>query len=130
MEASSAEQYDAAFANAVKARCGAILITQATLAAANSPKVVELATKNHLPAIAPRDEYPTLGLLMSYGSDAMESFQRAVVMIDKILKGAKPSDIPVEQPTKFQFVVNLKAAKQIGLTIPPNVLARADRMIR
>jgi len=130
MEASSAEQYDAAFANAVKARCGAILAAQTTLAASNIPKVVELAAKNHLPAIATRGEYVTLGLLMSYAADDTEVFQRAAAIIDKILKGTKPADIPVEQPTKFEFVINLKAAKQIGLTIPPNVLARADRVIK
>ena len=130
MEVSSAEQYDAAFANAVKARCGAILAAQTTLAAANSPKVVELAAKNHLPAIATRGEYVTLGLLMSYAADDTEVFQRAAAMIDKILKGAKPADLPVEQPTKFDLVINLKTAKQIGLTIPPNVLARADRVVR
>ena len=130
MEASSADQYDAAFAKAVKARSGAVLLTQATLAASNSPKLVELAAKNHLPAIAGGERYVALGGLMAYGADDTEIFQRAAVMIDKMLKGAKPADLPVEQPTKFELVINLKTAKQIGLTIPPNVLARAEKVIK
>ena len=130
MEVSSADKFESAFKEAIKAHSNALLVTQSTLNAANSPRVVELAAKNRLPAIYTRDERVTQGGLMSYGADDAESHQRAAVMIDKILKGAKPADIPVEQPTKFEFIVNLKTAKQIGLTIPPNVLARADRVIR
>ena len=130
MEVSSADRYETAFRDAVKARSGAVLMTQATLFAANSPRVVGLAAKNRLPAISTRKEYVTLGGLMSYGADDTESYQRAAVMVDKILRGAKPADLPVEQPTKFEFIINLKAAKQIGLTIPPNLLARADKVIR
>ena len=88
-------------------------MTQATLAASNSPKLVELAAKNHLPAIAGGEEYAALGGLMAYGADDTEIFQRAAVYVDKILKGAKPADLPVEQPKKFELVINLKAAKQI-----------------
>jgi putative ABC transport system substrate-binding protein len=91
---------------------------------------VELATKNQLPTIYPREEFITSGGLISYGSDGKESFKRAASLVDKILKGAKPADLPVEQPTKFELVINLKAAKQIGLTIPQKVLARADRVIK
>jgi putative tryptophan/tyrosine transport system substrate-binding protein len=130
MEVSSADKYDSAFKVAVKARSGALLVTQSTLVAANSPRIANLAAKNRLPAIYTREDYVNSGALMSYGPDDIESYQRAAVMVDKILKGTKPADIPVEQPTKFEFIINLKAAKQIGLTIPPNVLARADRVIK
>jgi putative tryptophan/tyrosine transport system substrate-binding protein len=130
MEVSSADKYESAFKVAVKARSGALLVTQSTLVAANSPRIANLAAKNRLPAIYTGEDYVKSGALMSYGPDYIESYQRAAVMVDKILKGAKPADLPVEQPKKFEFVVNLKAAKQIGLTIPPNVLARADRVIR
>jgi putative tryptophan/tyrosine transport system substrate-binding protein len=130
MEVSSADRYETAFRDAVKARSGAVLMTQSTLSAANRPRIVELAAKNRLPAISTRKEYVTLGGLMSYGADDTESYQRAAVMVDKILKGGKPADLPVEQPKKFEFIINLKAAKQIGLTIPPNVLARADKVIK
>jgi len=130
MEVSSADKYESAFNEAVKARSGALLVTQSTLVATNSPRVHELAVKNRLPAIATREDYVSSGALMSYGADESESYQRAAVMVDKTLKGAKPADIPVERPTKFEFVINLKTAKQIGLTIPPNVLVRADRVIK
>ena len=105
-------------------------MTQSTLGAANSPKIVELAAKNRLPTISTREEYVILGGLMSYAASDAESFKRAAVMVDKILKGTKPADIPVEQPTKFEFVINLKTAKQIGLTIPQSMLYRADRVIK
>jgi putative tryptophan/tyrosine transport system substrate-binding protein len=130
MEVSSADKYESAFKEAVKARSAALLLTQSTLGATNSPRVHELAIKNRLPAISTRGENVTSGALMSYGADSTEPYQRAAVMVDKILKGAKPADIPVEQSSKFEFVINLKTAKQIGLTIPPNVLVRADRVIR
>jgi putative ABC transport system substrate-binding protein len=91
---------------------------------------VDLAAKNRLPAMYPNSEYVETGGLMSYSADIVTMFRRSAVYVDKILKGTKPADLPVEQPTKFEFIINLKAAKQIGLTIPPNVLARADRVIR
>jgi putative ABC transport system substrate-binding protein len=93
-------------------------------------QIVEFAVKNRLPAMYPLADYVNAGGLISYGVNNLDLFRRAAVYVDRILKGAKPADLPVEQPTKFEFIVNLKAAKQIGLTIPPNVLARADRVIR
>jgi putative ABC transport system substrate-binding protein len=97
---------------------------------ANQKRIIALAAKYRLPAIYYREDFVEGGGLMSYGADEVEPFKRVAVMIDKILKGAKPADIPVEQSSKFELVINLKAAKQIGVTIPPNVLARADRVIR
>jgi putative ABC transport system substrate-binding protein len=96
----------------------------------NRKKIVELAAKNRLPAIYSLREFVDDGGLMFYGPNLAESYRRAATYVDKILRGAKPADLPVEQPTKFEFVINLKAAKQIGLTIPPNVLARADKVIK
>ena len=93
-------------------------------------QIVELAVKSRLPAIYDRPEFVDDGGLMTYGVSSTDLFRRAATYVDKILKGRTPADLPVEQPIKFEFIVNLKAAKQIGLTIPPNVLARADRVIR
>jgi putative tryptophan/tyrosine transport system substrate-binding protein len=130
MEVSSADKYEGAFKDAIKARSAALAVTQHTLASSNQKRIAHLSEKNRLPAIYPRGDYAASGGLMSYGPDRAESYRRGAVMVDKILKGTKPADIPVEQPTKFELIINLKAAKQIGLTIPPNVLARADRVIR
>jgi putative ABC transport system substrate-binding protein len=91
---------------------------------------VNLAAKNQLPAIYSDRRFVEVAGIMSYGAVRSDEFRRAAVYVDKILKGAKPADLPVEQPTKFELVINLTAAKQIGLTIPPNVLARADRVIK
>ena len=93
-------------------------------------QIADFAAKNRLPAILPFPEYVEAGGLMSYSASVIDMYRRAAVYVDKILKGAKPADLPVEQPTKFEFIINLKAAKQIGLTIPPNVLARADKVIK
>ena len=100
------------------------------LAGSNHNRIVELAVKNRLPAIYPLRDIVDRGGLMSYGPEETEIVRRVAIFVDKILKGAKPADLPVEQPTKFELVINLKAAKQIGLTIPPNLLARADRVIK
>jgi putative ABC transport system substrate-binding protein len=93
-------------------------------------QLVELAAKSRLPAIYPQQEFVQDGALMTYSVSVADMYHRAATYVDKILKGAKPTDLPVEQPTKFELVINLKTAKQIGFTIPPNVLARADRVIR
>jgi putative ABC transport system substrate-binding protein len=130
MEVSSADKYESAFKEASKARSGALASTSNALANSNQKRIADLATKNRLPAIYPREDWITNGGLMSYGPDRADVYKRVAVFVDKILKGAKPADLPVEQPTKFEFIVNLKAAKQIGLAIPPNVLVRADRVIK
>jgi putative ABC transport system substrate-binding protein len=130
MEVSSPDKYDAAFKDAVNARSAALTVTRHRLSNVYQKRIIELAAKNRLPAIYYREDFVENGGLMAYGADEVEPFKRAAAMVDKILKGAKPADLPVEQPTKFEFVINLKTAKQIGVTIPPNVLARADKVIR
>ena len=130
MEVSSADKYESAFKEATKAGSAALAVTLSPLANANQKRIADLATKHRLAAIYPRGDYVASGGLMSYGADQAEAYRRVAIFVDKILKGTKPADIPVEQPTKFEFIINLKAAKQIGLTIPPNVLARADKVIR
>jgi putative ABC transport system substrate-binding protein len=130
MEVSSADKYESAFKEATKARSAALAVTSSPLVSSSRKQIADLATKHRLPAIYPRADYVESGGLMSYGADRAEPYGRAAVMVDKILKGTKPADIPVEQPTKFELIINLKTAKQIGLTIPPNVLARADKVIK
>ncbi|MGZ8425347.1 MAG: ABC transporter substrate-binding protein [Candidatus Binatia bacterium] len=130
MEVSSADEYPAAFTEAIKARSGALAVTGHSLALGNRKQIADLAIKNRLPAIYHRGDFVASGGLMFYGPDLAEQDRRVAVMVDKILKGTKPADIPVEQPKSFEFVVNLKAAKQIGLTIPPNLLVRAGKVIR
>jgi putative tryptophan/tyrosine transport system substrate-binding protein len=124
------DDFDRAFTMMRKERAGALMVLGSPLIGLNRRQVINLATKNQLPAIYTVSESPDAGGLMSYGTNFHELWRRAATYVDKILKGAKPIDLPVEQPTKFEFVINLKAAKQIGLAIPPNVLARADRVIR
>jgi putative tryptophan/tyrosine transport system substrate-binding protein len=131
MEVSSADKYPDAFKEAVRARSGALAVLSTPLASSNQDAIVKLAVLNRLPAIYVQGSFVTEGGgLMSYGPDRTERYRRIAVFVDKILKGTKPADLPVEQPTKFEFIINLKAAKQIGLTIPPNVLVRADRVIK
>ena len=121
---------ETAFRAANKGRAQAFLMLGSPILDFARPHVADLAVKNRLPAIYPQIEYTEAGGLMYYGANTPDLFRRAATYVDKILKGAKPADLPVEQPTKFEFVINLKAAKQIGLTIPPNVLARADKVIK
>ena len=106
------------------------MITTGNRFVAERKRIVELAVKYRLPAIYPQDEFVEAGGLMSYGADYDDFYRRAAVYVDKILKGAKPADLPVQQATKFEFIINLKAAKQIGLTIPVRVLERANKVIK
>jgi putative ABC transport system substrate-binding protein len=127
----SLKDIETAFRAASKARAEAVLyLVAGTVAGGHQTQILELAVKSRLPAIYPTSLWADAGGLMSYGANIIDSYRRAATYVDKILKGAKPADLPVEQPTKFEFIINLKAAKQIGLTIPPNVLARADKVIK
>ena len=126
----SSGEIETAFAAAAKERAGVLIVFQNALTTTGRKSIADLAIKNRLPTIWADSGLMDTGGLMSYGPNASDQFRRAAMYVDKILKGAKPADLPVEQPTKFELVINLKAAKQIGLTVPPNVLARADRVIR
>jgi len=120
----------AAFDRIVKEKSNALLVFPDPVTNSHHTQIVEFAVKHRLPSMFGRKEPVEAGGLMSYGPSLEELYRRIPVHVDKILKGAKPADIPVEQPTKFEFIINLKTAKQIGLTIPPNVLARADKVIK
>jgi len=130
MEVSSADKFESAFEDATKARSAALAVTLDALFNFNQKQIANLAAKNRLPAIGPRRTFVELGGLMSYGADQAESFRRVASMIDKILKGTKPADLPIEQPTMFELMINLKTAKAFGLTIPPLVLTRATKVIK
>jgi ABC-type uncharacterized transport system substrate-binding protein len=124
------DDIEPAFRAASQWRAEAVLILGGPVLNSDRARVVNLAVKNRLPATYNVPDFVEAGGLMNYGVSFVDLYRRAAVYVDKILKGAKPSDLPVEQPKKFEFIINLKAAKQIGLTIPPNVLVRADRVIR
>ena len=130
MQIRAAADLEGAFNEAAKGRSGAVAVTQSPVVGASIQQVIQLATKHRLPAIYAQPEYAEAGGLMAYGGSRSDLARRAAVYVDKILKGNKPADLPVEQPTKFEFVINLKTAKQIGLVVPPNVLARADKVMR
>jgi ABC-type uncharacterized transport system substrate-binding protein len=119
-----------AFRAASKGRAEGVLTLSSPVAISQRRQIVDLAAKSRLPAIYPYPEFVEDGGLMTYSVSFTDLFRRAATYVDKILKGAKPADLPVEQPKKFEFIINLKAAKQIGVTIPPNVLARADKVIK
>jgi putative ABC transport system substrate-binding protein len=121
---------EGAFQAAVKGRASAFVTIRNPLLRRHTRRIAELSIKNRLPSIYEGSEFVESGGLLSYSANDADQWRRAATYVDKILKGAKPADLPVEQPKKFEFVINLKTAKQIGLTIPPNVLARADRVIR
>jgi putative ABC transport system substrate-binding protein len=127
----SPKDFESAFRAATKDRAqGALMMALGTFSSSRRKEIVDLAVKSRLPVIYTGPAMVETGGLMTYGVDNTHLDRRAAMYVDKILKGAKPADLPVEQPKKFEFVVNLKSAKQIGLTIPPNVLVRADRVIR
>jgi putative ABC transport system substrate-binding protein len=121
---------ESAFSAISKERPNALLVAASRLAITHRARIIDFATKRRLPAMYDSNVFVEDGGLMSYGVDWTELFRRAAIHVDKILKGAKPADLPVEQPMKFEFIVNLKTAKQIGLTVPPNVLVRANKVIR
>jgi putative ABC transport system substrate-binding protein len=130
MEVSSVDQYEAAFRKATNAGNAAVWITLNPLANSNQKMIAELAIKNRLPSICARSDYAENGCLMAYGPGYSSEGRDGARFVDKILKGARPSDLPVEQPTKFELVVNLKTAKRVGVTIPPSVLNLADKVIQ
>ena len=130
LEVQGPKDVETAFREASKRRADAVLVLQSAVLTSHRKQLIELAVKSRLPAIYDRAEFVEDGGLMTYSVSSTDLFRRAAYYVDKILKGAKPADLPIEQPTKFEFIINLKAAKQIGLTFPPNVLALADRIIR
>jgi putative tryptophan/tyrosine transport system substrate-binding protein len=130
VEVRAPNELENAFSAMMTGRAGALIGLQQPTLDRLRGRIVDLAAKHRLPAMYPNSEYVETGGLMCYAADIIAMFRRSAVYADKILKGAKPAELPVEQPTKFEFVINLKAAKRIGLTVPPNVLARADKVIR
>src|SRR6185369_3311196 len=129
-EVRDADAFEKVFAALNNERSDGLYILGGQLMRTNQKRIVGFALKSSLPSVHPNREAVDAGGLMSYGADQADIYRRAATYIDKILKGAKPGDLPVEQPTKFELAINLKTAKQIGLTIPPNVLARADRVVK
>jgi putative ABC transport system substrate-binding protein len=124
------EDIERAFSDVTKARAGALIVLTSVMFISERRRLVDLAAKNRLPTVYPQRDFVDVGGLMSYGPNGPDLFRRAATLVDKILKGAKPGDLPVEQPTKFELVINLKTAKALGLTIPQSVLARADEVIQ
>ncbi len=130
LELRSVNDFEPAFSVIKKEHANALIALRNPLTATHRTRIVDFAVKSRLSAIYTDGEFVEAGGLMSYGVNVPDLWGRAALYVDKILKGAQPADLPVEQPTKFEFIINLKAARQIGVTIPPNVLARADRVIR
>jgi putative ABC transport system substrate-binding protein len=129
VEARGPADFDRAFSDMTKARAGALTVLGSTMFGNERRRLVDLAAKNRLPAVYPWREFVDAGGLMAYGPNVADLYRRAATYVDKILKGAKPGDLPVEQPTKFELVINLKTAKALGLTIPQSLLLRADEAI-
>jgi putative ABC transport system substrate-binding protein len=130
VEARSRDDIERAFEKMIQERVEGFSTASGAVNNTNRRPIVELAVKKRLAAVYHESQFVDDGGLMSYGANLVGMFRRAAYYVDKILKGANPADLPVEQPMKFEFIINLKAAKQIGVTIPPNVLARADKVIR
>ena len=130
LEARGPNDFDGAFAVMAKERPGALLVVADILFIIHRTRLADLAVRNRLPAAYGNREYVDAGGLMAYGPSVADLFRRAATYVDKILKGAKPGDLPVEQPAKFELVINLRAAKALGLTIPQSVLLRADEIIQ
>ena len=130
VEARGPDDFDRAFSDMTRAHAGALTLLPSNMFLREHRRLVDLAAKNRLPAVYTSREFVDAGGLMSYGANTADLFRRAATYVDKILKGAKPGDLPVEQPTKFELVINLKTAKALGLTIPPSLLQRADEVIQ
>ena len=130
VELTSTNKVEGAFKEVAKSGGAALVVASASLFASIQKRIIELAAKTRLPAIYGRGDWPASGGLMSYSADRDEPYRRAAAIVDKILKGTKPADLPVETPMKFELMINLKTAKQMGLTIPQSVLYRADRVIK
>lgn len=130
IEASGSNSFQEAFATMTRNRVRGLVVLTDGIFYSKRTQIVQLATKNRLPAMYFQPEFAADAGLMSYAPNTDQFFRHSAVYVDKVLKGAKPADLPVEQPTRFEFIINLKSAKQIGLTIPPNLLARADKVIR
>jgi putative ABC transport system substrate-binding protein len=129
LEVRNPNDFDKAFEAATRARAGALLVTGDSLFNTNVKRIVDFAAKNRLPSISHTSDFADAGGLATYGSDRADLFRRAATFVDKILKGAKPGDLPVDRATRFELVVNMKTAKALGITIPQSVLVRADRVI-
>ena len=129
VEARGPEDFDRAFSDITRAHAGALTVLPSNMFTNERRRLVDLAAKNRVPTVYPAREFVDAGGLMAYGTNIADLYRRAATYVDKILRGAKPADLPVEQPTKFELVINLKTAKALGLTIPPSVLARADQVI-
>jgi putative ABC transport system substrate-binding protein len=129
-EVRAADDFERVFAALEKERLDGLYVTTGGLMNDNQNRIAGLALKSRLPSMYISREFVDVGGLLGYGADVAESYRRVAYYVDRILKGTKPADLPIEQPTKFELAINLKTAKQIGLTIPPDVLARADRVIR
>jgi putative ABC transport system substrate-binding protein len=130
VEARGPADFDRVFSNMTRARAGALTVLSSAMFFSERRRLLDLAAKNRLPAVYPQREFVDAGGLMAYGPNLADLFRRAATYVDKILKGTKPGDLPVQQPTKFELVINLKTAKALGLTIPQPLLQRADEVIQ